>query len=67
MSTIVSTVDPVGLATCPSCHTMDRSMTNLAISAGADWQCPRCGSVWDAVRLATAATYAAWASARAAP
>ena len=49
-----------GLATCPSCHTQDPSMTNLAISAGADWQCSRCGSWWDAVRLATVAAYAVW-------
>lgn len=53
----------VGLAMCPSCHTLDLSMTNLAVSAGADWQCSRCGSRWDAVRLATVAAYAAWASA----
>ena len=49
-----------GLAKCPSCHTEDPSVTNLAISAGLDWQCSRCGSRWDAVRLATAAAYAAW-------
>ena len=52
-----------GLATCPSCHTQDRSMTNLAVSAGADWQCSRCGSRWDAVRLATVAAYAVWLAA----
>jgi hypothetical protein len=56
----------VGLAMCPSCHTQDRSMTYLAVSAGADWQCSRCGSRWDAVRLATVAAYAEWASAHAA-
>jgi hypothetical protein len=53
----------VGLAMCPSCHTQDRSMTNLAVSAGADWRCARCGSRWDAVRLATVAAYAVWESA----
>jgi hypothetical protein len=53
----------VGLATCPSCHTEDPSMTNLAVSAGADWQCSRCGSRWDAVRLATVAAYAVWLAA----
>ena len=37
-------------------------MTNLALSAGADWQCSRCGARWDAVRLATVAAYAVWAS-----
>ena len=59
-----STLAPelVGLAMCPSCHTQDLSMTNLAVSAGADWQCSRCGSRWDAVRLATVAAYAVWVS-----
>lgn len=41
-------------------------MTNLSLSAGADWECVRCGSRWDAARLATVAAYAVWASARAA-
>jgi hypothetical protein len=54
----------VGLAICPSCHTEDPSMTNLAVHAGADWRCSRCGSRWDAVRLATVAAYAAWAAER---
>jgi hypothetical protein len=59
-----STLGPdLGLAICPSCHTQDRSLTNLAVSAGADWQCSRCGSRWNAVRLATVAAYAMWASA----
>ena len=52
-----------GLATCPLCHTQDPSMTNLAVSAGVDWQCSRCGSRWDAVRLATVAAYAVWLAA----
>lgn len=50
----------MGLATCPSCHTEDPSVTDLAVSAGADWQCSRCGSRWDAVRLATVAAYGVW-------
>jgi len=57
----------IGLAVCPSCHTQDPSMTNLAVSAGADWQCSRCGSRWDAVRLATVAAYAVWVSEHTAP
>ena len=56
-----------GLATCPLCHTQDPSMTTLAVSAGAAWQCLRCGSWWDAGRLATVAAYAAWVAARTAP
>ena len=51
-----------GLAMCPSCHTQDLSMTTLAVSAGADWQCSRCGARWDAGRLATVAAYAVWAA-----
>ena len=54
--------DLTGLAMCPSCHTEDPSMTNLAVSRGADWQCSRCGSRWDAVRLATVAACAVWSS-----
>ena len=57
----------VGLAVCPSCHTQDLSMTNLAVSGGADWHCSRCGSRWDAVRLATVAAYAVWVSEHTAP
>ena len=56
-----------GLAVCPSCHTQDPSMTNVALTAGADWRCSRCGSRWDAVRLATVAAYAVWASEHTAP
>jgi hypothetical protein len=53
-----------GRAVCPSCGTQDPSMTNEALSTGADWTCSRCGSRWDALRLATVAAYAAWASPR---
>jgi hypothetical protein len=54
-----------GLATCPSCHTQDPSTTNLAVSAGADWHCARCGWRWDVVRLATVAAYEVWLATRA--
>lgn len=53
----------VGLATCPLCHAEDASMTNQAVSAGADWRCSRCGWRWDAARLATVAAYAVWLTA----
>lgn len=56
----VITPDPTGFATCPSCHTADPRVTNLAVAGGADWHCGRCGQQWDARRLATAAAYAAW-------
>jgi hypothetical protein len=63
---IVSALAAAGFATCPSCHTADRSVTNLAVSLGADWNCSRCGHRWDAVRLATVAAYAAWQAERSA-
>lgn len=50
----------VGFATCPSCHTVDATLTNVAVSEGADWHCGRCGQRWDARRLATAAAYDVW-------
>ena len=53
-----------GLATCPSCHTEDATLTNGAVSAGADWRCRRCGQRWDARRLATVAAYDAWVAGR---
>jgi hypothetical protein len=54
--------EPAGLAVCPSCHTQDLGMTKAAVTAGADWRCSRCGSRWDALRLATVAAYSVWAS-----
>ena len=54
--------DPVGLAKCPSCQTEDPSVMNIAVSAGADWQCSRCGSRWNANRVATVAAYEEWLS-----
>lgn len=53
---------PLGLATCPSCHTADVTTTNDAVGKGADWRCPRCDQRWTATRLATVAAYAAWVS-----
>jgi transcription elongation factor Elf1 len=54
----------VGFATCPSCHTVDANMTNVAVNEGAEWHCGRCGQRWDALRLATVAAYAVWLSGR---
>jgi hypothetical protein len=61
-----STIAPeiVGRATCPLCHTVDPTMTNSALSAGADWHCLRCGQRWNAMRLAVVAGYAMWLSAQ---
>ena len=62
----LSTMAPeiVGRATCPLCHTVDPTTTNIALSAGADWHCSRCGQRWDTIRLAAVAGYAVWLSAR---
>ena len=58
-------LEPVGFATCPLCHTADATMTSVAVAAGADWHCVRCGQRWDAGRLATVAACAVWLSERA--
>jgi predicted CXXCH cytochrome family protein len=52
------------LATCPSCHTSHRSLTEDAVAGGADWSCARCHQNWDAARLETAGAYARWDEAR---
>jgi hypothetical protein len=57
-------LEPVGFATCPLCHTADATMTSVAVAAGADWHCTRCGQRWDAVRLAAVAACAVWQSER---
>jgi transposase-like protein len=44
--------------TCPLCHTVDTTITNAALAAGGTWRCTRCGQMWSADRLATAAAYA---------
>lgn len=49
-----------GFAICPSCHSAASSVTMASVEAGVAWRCTRCDQSWDAVRLATAAGYAAW-------
>ena len=56
--------EPEGFATCPTCHAVDTALTNVSLAAGGYWRCGRCGSKWDQTRLATAAAYATWDSAR---
>ena len=58
-------LEPAGFATCPLCHTADATMTSVAVAAGGDWHCVRCGQRWDAGRLATVAACAVWLSERA--
>jgi hypothetical protein len=45
-------------ATCPLCHTSSTAVTVHALRQGASWRCTRCGQMWDAIRLQTAANYA---------
>jgi transposase-like protein len=49
---------------CPRCHTADTALTTAALAAGGGWQCQRCQHHWTSQRLATAAAYEAWSSAR---
>lgn len=50
------------IPTCPLCHTSDPAMTTAALRSGAYWRCARCGQMWDALRLQTAAAYATGAT-----
>jgi hypothetical protein len=48
--------------TCPLCHTAPPSVSVDQVNPGGDdWQCTRCGHRWDLARLATVASYTAWA------
>ena len=62
MGTLSTNPPEAAYAMCPSCHTADPTMTNGAVTGGADWHCGRCGQRWDTARLATVAAYAAWLS-----
>ena len=64
--TVVATAVAEGMerVVCPSCHTCDPVMTADQLARGADWDCGRCGQVWNTKRLATASAYATWASGR---
>ena len=48
---------PVLSATCPLCHTLDRTVTPESLLSGAYWSCARCGQKWTAARLETASAY----------
>ena len=50
--------------TCPLCHTAEATMTTPLLLEGGHWRCTRCGQMWDAERLQTAADYARYAAAR---
>ena len=52
--------DTSRLVTCPLCHTRHAWLTQEALQTGEGWRCVRCRQDWDAGRLATVATYAAW-------
>ena len=42
---------------CPLCHTATTAVTAHTLHEGAYWRCERCGQMWDAIRLQTAANY----------
>lgn len=46
---------------CPLCHTGTVAVTAQTLSEGAYWRCERCGQMWDAIRLQTAADYSRYA------
>jgi predicted Zn finger-like uncharacterized protein len=50
--------------TCPLCHTLDAVLTSDSLRAGGEWTCTRCGQTWSAARLARAAAYEQYDSAR---
>ena len=45
------------IPTCPLCHTSTTAVTVHTLREGAYWRCTRCGQMWDAFRLQTAANY----------
>jgi transposase-like protein len=45
------------IPTCPLCHTSTGAVTVHALREGASWRCTRCGQMWDAMRLQSAADY----------
>ena len=48
---------PLAALTCPLCHTLDDTITAVALETGASWRCRRCSHLWSATRLATVARY----------
>ena len=59
-TTLEAPTDTLQRAVCPFCHTASPMLE--AHQAEEGWQCVRCGQRWNARRLATAATYTAWAA-----
>lgn len=51
------TTNPVLSATCPLCHTLDRTVTSESLLAGAYWSCARCGQRWSAALRDASAAY----------
>ena len=44
-------------ATCPLCHTVDRTVTADSLASGATWKCARCGQTWSGEGLERMAAY----------
>jgi hypothetical protein len=56
---VAPTTIPVLSASCPRCHTLDRSITPESLLAGTGWSCAACGQTWTAARLDAFQRYAA--------
>jgi len=56
---VAPTPPPLISASCPVCHTLDRSITPESLLAGTSWSCPTCGRTWTAARLDAFQRYAA--------
>jgi transposase-like protein len=51
-------------ASCPLCHTVDKTVTLETLRAGASWKCARCGQSWDGERLERVNAYTRFEAAR---
>jgi transposase-like protein len=49
---------------CPLCHTVDKTVSDESLRAGATWVCTMCGQIWSADRLRRVANYARYAAAQ---
>jgi len=63
---VLATAAPAADATipaCPLCHTVDNTVSDESLRAGATWVCTMCGQIWSADRLRRVADYARYAAA----
>jgi predicted RNA-binding Zn-ribbon protein involved in translation (DUF1610 family) len=48
---------------CPLCHTVDVTVSEESLRAGATWVCTMCGQIWSEGRLSRVAAYARYVAA----